>query len=121
MTLPKGIGGVKMQVTRFIAPNGVKMYAGYFFVANGQVATTAIDVRRMAFDITTKYAFYMKVQVSSADVSSEEELADQAAKLLDELLPELMRCVPDWLRVERGELPKGGSAGGDRNEERRAG
>lgn len=120
VNLPKGIGGVQMQVTRFVAPNGTPMYAGYFFIANGQVATTAIDVRRMAFDITTKYAFYMKVQVSSADVSSEEELAERAGRLLDELLPELMRCVPDWLKVERGELPKDEKSAGGKDGTKRA-
>lgn len=120
VNLPKGIRDVKMQVTPFIAPNGQKLYAGYFFIANGQVATTAIDVRRMAFDITTKYAFYMKVQVSSPDVSSAEELAERASRLLDELLPELMRCAPDWLRVERGEIPKNDKSAGDKNGTKRA-
>lgn len=105
VTLPKGIDNVQMQVTPFIGPDGTKMYAGYFFIANGQVATTAIDVRRMAFDVKDAYAFYMKVQISSIDVKSEEELAQQAAKLIDELLPELVRCTPDWLKVERGEYP----------------
>ena len=75
----------------------------------------------MAFDITTRYAFYMKVQVSSADVSSEEELAERAGRLLDELLPELMRCVPDWLRVERGELPKDAKSAGGKDGIKRAG
>jgi exosortase len=105
VNLPRGIDGVRMQITPFIAPNGMTMHAGYFFIANGQVATTAFDVRRMAFDRKAKYAFYMKVQISSVDVADEQELAREAASLLDELLPELMRCVPDWLRVERGEYP----------------
>jgi exosortase len=105
VNLPKGIGEVRMQITPFIAPNGMKMHAGYFFIANGQVATTAFDVRRMAFDRKAKYAFYMKVQISSVEVANEKELAAESAALLDELMPELMRCVPDWLRVERGEYP----------------
>jgi len=65
----------------------------------------------MAFDKSAKYAYYMKVQVSSVDVTSEEELASGSAELLNELLPELMRCVPDWLKVERGEYPKAPEAG----------
>ncbi len=111
VNLPKGIADTRMQITRFIAPDGTKLYAGYFFVANGQIATTAFDVRRMAFDKSAKYAYYMKVQVSSVDVTSEEELASSSAELLNELLPELMRCVPDWLKVERGEYPKAPETG----------
>lgn len=112
VNLPKGISDVRMQVTRFIAPDGTKLYAGYFFVANGQVATTAFDVRRMAFDKSAKYAYYMKIQVSAVDAASEEEFIERAAELLNELLPELMRCVPDWLKVERGEYPVAEQAGG---------
>jgi hypothetical protein len=112
VNLPKGIGDVRMQVTKFVAPDGTPLYAGYFFVANGQVATTAFDVRRMAFDKTAKYAYYMKIQFSTVDAASETEFVERAAELLNELLPELMRCVPDWLKVERGEYPLAEGADG---------
>ena len=120
VNLPSGIADTRMQVTRFIAPDGTKLYAGYFFVANGQIATTSFDVRRMAFDKSAKYAYYMKVQISSVDVASEEELVSSSAELLNELLPELMRCVPDWLKVERGEYPKD-EAGESKDGNQRAG
>lgn len=105
VNMPKGLDSLKMQVTKFSAPNGSTMYAGYFFVANGSVATTANDVRLKAFDLSSKYAYYMKVQISSLTATSEVEMIEQAADLLDEVLPELMRCTPDWLAVERGEYP----------------
>jgi len=107
VNMPKGLDALKMQVTKFAAPNGSTMYAGYFFVANGSVATTANDVRLKAFDLSSKYAYYMKVQISSLTATSESEMVEQAADLLDEVLPELMRCTPDWLAVERGQHPQG--------------
>ena len=36
---------------------------------------------------------------------SAEELAQEASSLLGELLPEIMRCVPDWVEVESGRYP----------------
>lgn len=110
VNMPKGLDTLKMQVTKFSAPNGSTMYAGYFFVANGSVATTANDVRLKAFDLSSKYAYYMKVQISSLTATSEMEMVEQAADLLDEVLPELMRCTPDWLAVERGEYPAASEA-----------
>ncbi|QOJ00396.1 MAG: exosortase [Phycisphaeraceae bacterium] len=103
--LPAGIEEARMQITSFRDPRGNQMYSGYFFVANGGFATTAVDVRRLAFDLTADYAYYMKVQVSGSGISSPEELAARAADLLNELLPELMRCVPDWLEVQSGDYP----------------
>lgn len=108
--MPKGVGSAQMQVTKFASPDGKTMYAGYFFIANGSVANTANDVRLKAFDLTTKYACYMKVQVSSLTAKNEREMVEQAAGLLDEVLPELMRCMPDWLAVERGQYPAGQEA-----------
>jgi hypothetical protein len=82
-------------------------YAGYFFVANGGWVSSAEGVRLLAFDLRTKYAFYMKVQVTSVSgITSGEQLAKEAASLLDGLLPELMLCVPDWVEVEEGRYPE---------------
>jgi len=41
----------------------------------------------------------------SANATTPEELAAQAGRFLDDFLPELMRCVPDWVEVESGEYP----------------
>lgn len=104
VTLPRGIENAAMQVTEF-GDRDKRMYAGYFFVANGDIAVTANDVRLLAFDLKSDYAYYMKVQVSSSMVSSPEELASVASEFLNEAMPELMRCVPDWVKVTRGEYP----------------
>jgi hypothetical protein len=78
---------------------------GYFFVANGGHTDSALGVRRLAFRLTDRYAYYLKVQVGSGSVQSAEELAEVSSSLLHELLPEIMRCVPDWSAVEAGTWP----------------
>jgi len=65
----------------------------------------AEGVRTLAFDLRSDYAYYLKVQFTSGAVSSSEELARQAGDLLEDLLPEIMRCVPDWIEVELGRYP----------------
>ncbi len=106
--LPRGVtpeSTIPMRVSSFGATGESQLFAGYFFVANGGVVANANDVRTLAFDLTSDYAYYLKVQVTSVSVGSPEELAEASASLLDGLLPELMRCVPDWIEVETGRYP----------------
>lgn len=81
------------------------VYAGYFFLANGGIATSANDVRALAYDLKNDYAYYAKVQFTSWDVESAEELGQVAGSMLDELLPQIMRRVPDWIEVMEGRYP----------------
>ncbi|MBX3386844.1 MAG: exosortase-associated EpsI family protein [Phycisphaeraceae bacterium] len=104
--LPEGMDRIDLRVTPFATADGRgKLYAGYFFIANGGIATTAEQVRLLAFDLRSKYAYYLKVQVASPMVSSPEELGQLAEELLSELLPEIMLCVPDWIDVRMGLYP----------------
>ncbi len=104
--LPRNPRSIRLRVSEFGEPrSGRKMFAGYFFIANGGVADSAEDIRLLAFKLTDDYAYYLKVQVASAQVRSSRELADAAQSLLGELLPDLMQCVPDWVEVERGTYP----------------
>lgn len=109
--LPRDPQSIELNVSRYKAPGtadrpeGMELTAGYFFIANGGTVARAERVRLLAFNLEDDYAYYMKVQVSSPLVKSAEELAALAGRLLDELLPEIMRCVPDWVKVERGEYP----------------
>lgn len=109
--LPRNPGEIDMLVTEF-GYGQARQLAGYFFVANGGHASSAEGVRLLAFDLKERYAYYLKVQVSSMEVADAEELARHAASLLDELLPEIMRCVPDWVDVERGTYPPDNPARG---------
>lgn len=102
--LPRDPADIKIHAMEFI-DHGKALYAGYFFVANGGCVARAEDVRLLAFNLSATYAFYMKVQVTSGDVTSQEELATLAASLLDETFGDLMRCTPDWVEVEAGRYP----------------
>lgn len=96
---------LKIRVTEFKGPKTGRRFEGYFFVANGGWVSSAEGVRFLAFQQSSEYAYYLKIQVGSSSVGSAEELAAAAGDLLSDLLGELMTCVPDWVRVEQGEWP----------------
>lgn len=97
---------LRLRVSAFLMPGGGKQFAGYFFVANGGTVASAEGVRTLAFDLTSDYAYYLKVQFTSSSVESAEELAELAGGLLDGLLGEVMNCVPDWVEVQAGTYPE---------------
>lgn len=102
--LPRRPWDISLRVSEFRVPRNPSKseFIGYFFIANGNHTDTANDVRKLAFKLTDRYAYFLKVQVSSHDVSGPEELASLSAGLLGELLPHIMRAVPDWVEVEAG-------------------
>lgn len=106
--LPRGVTPdhpLRLRVSEFAGPGGRRLFAGYFFIANGGWVSSANDVRLLAFDLTDDYAYYLKVQFGSIMVESPQDLAALAGSMLDDLLGELMRCVPDWVEVEHGRYP----------------
>lgn len=106
--LPRGIGPdspIQMRVSEFIDPNGGKLYAGYFFIANGGTKANANDVRQLAFNLEDDYAYYLKVQVTGRTFDSFDEFQTYAGELIGELIGETMRCVPDWIEVQTGVYP----------------
>jgi hypothetical protein len=102
--LPRDPQQIRLHTMKFV-DRGRDLYAGYFFIANGGCVARAEDVRLLAFDLRSTYAYYLKVQVTSSDVGSQEELAQAAASLLTELFGDLMLCTPDWVEVETGRYP----------------
>ncbi len=113
--LPYRPEGMALRVSEFRDKSGNRTYAGYFFVANGGWVSSAEGVRLLAFDLRNDYAYYLKVQFDSSEAKSPEDLAARASSLLNELLGEIMLCVPDWVRVERGEYPPRDRDGAGRN------
>ncbi len=105
--LPRDPQTIQMRISQFADDNKQNIFAGYFFIANGGHVPDAEGVRLLAFKLEDDYAYYLKVQVSSNDVPSPEDLATNASALLSELLPEIMRCVPDWVDVQSGNYPSG--------------
>ncbi len=108
------IGDFKLRTTEFgsEANVGQRVYAGYFFIANGETMPTPESVRKFAFDLTTRYAYYAKVQFVLAGSSDfdQDDFIEIVSGVLPDLLPELMRCLPDWVIVESPEEDKEGSA-----------
>lgn len=103
--LPEGLGRLKMRVTRFVSREGREMYAGYFFFANGKNTPTADNVRLMAFQLQDDYAYFAKLQFSSFEATSAEDLARMTASLLNEMLPDIADRVPNWVDVQNGTYP----------------
>lgn len=102
--LPVDAEQTKLRTMKFIA-EGQTLLAGYFFIANGGLAARSEDVRLLAFNLEDHYAYYVKVQFTSNDVQSGEELIELAGRFLSEQYGEIMRCVPDWTEVEAGTYP----------------
>ncbi len=103
--MPFGFDDLKLRVTEYEATDSQRVFAGYFFIANGWGVSDALQVRQQAFDLSADYAFYAKVQFTSYQVESPQELSEIAADLLNELMPEIMRRVPDWTEVIVGAYP----------------
>lgn len=103
--LPRGVMNTEMLVSEFTQQNGLSLWSGYFFVANGGLTPRAEGVRVLAFNLEQDYAYYLKVQFTMFGAESAEELAEVSGRLLDDLYGEIMRCVPDWVEVEAGRYP----------------
>ncbi len=93
---------LRMQVSEFLNADGT-LFSGYFFLANGGITPTAEGVRQLAFKLKDKHAYYLKVQFTSSQVGSAEELALLAGEYLDEALGELLLCAPDWVEIQMDE------------------
>lgn len=103
--MPRGLERLSMNVTPYRDQTGRRLFAGYFFIANGGTVPLADNVRLLAYQIREKYAYYAKVQFMTGDVESAEELANLAADYLNKMLPDIMRRVPDWVDVTDGRYP----------------
>lgn len=103
--LPREPQAIRIRASEYDIAEGVKLRAGYFFIANGGHTDSANGVRLLAFKLEDDYAYYLKVQFTSSNVDSPEELAAAATSLIGELLGDLMLCVPDWIDVQTGAYP----------------
>lgn len=110
------LGRLEMTVTTFQDPRAPKATAlgGYFFIANGAVTPSALAVRNLSFKLSDRYAYYCKVQFSAQLPGPPDEVLPKfdrmTGELLRQLLPHLMRCLPDWPAIEQGGAPSPASA-----------
>ena len=116
VTMP--VGDLVATTIEFQSPTDPQMrqVGGYFFIANGRIESTSYGVRKAAFNLNDRYAYYCKIQltksgkVSTEDGSLLEPFVLDAAELLSGLVPEVMKCLPDWPSWEKfngqaGETP----------------
>lgn len=102
ITMP--VGEIVATTIEFQDPKApdVRQVGGYFFIANGRATSSSYGVRALAFNLSDRYAYYCKVQltkagrVASADGSLIEPFKAEAAELLTDLIPQIMKCLPDW-------------------------
>ncbi len=102
VTMP--LGDVALTTIEFQDPKRpqYRQVGGYCFIANGSMARTSYDVRSLAFNLTDRYAYYCKIQLSTAgtvkgaDDSLLEPFRRDATELLSALVPQVMKCMPDW-------------------------
>lgn len=100
--MPQGKFALRTSEFRHPSFGDGRIFAGFFFIANGHASASPLDVRRLAFDKTDRYAYYCKVQVTipGDERFDEAQFIEAASSLISELLPDLMRCLPDWAEVE---------------------
>ncbi|MSR45198.1 MAG: exosortase-associated EpsI family protein [Phycisphaerales bacterium] len=101
--LPVGQTEVSVTVFQDEKTPEVRLVGGYLFIANGRLTPSPYVVRTYAFDLSNRYAYYCKVQFS-AFLPDGDKAVDRwkalSADLLTELLPILMRRLPDWATLE---------------------
>ncbi len=98
------VGEFKLRTTEFRRSDRPKerIFAGYFFIANGRTTPWPEGVRKLAFDLTSRHAYFAKIQftmIAGPSLNNDDFVAT-VATLADELLPELMLCLPDWAEIE---------------------
>ncbi len=78
-----------------------RLFAGYCFLANNCFTPSPEGVKLFAFDRQDRFSYYCKVQFVSVAQKGVDRarFLELTADLMDNLLPELMRCLPDWVDV----------------------
>lgn len=99
------VGETTMSVTVFQDEKSptTRLVGGYLFIANGRMTPSPYVVRTYAFDLSSRSAYYCKVQFSALLHNGDDSLevwTQFASELLTELLPPLMRRLPDWAAIE---------------------
>ncbi|HIO53148.1 MAG TPA: exosortase/archaeosortase family protein [Phycisphaerales bacterium] len=97
------LGDFELRCTEFIHPKlgDNHVFAGYLFIANGKTTAYPERIRMLAFDRSSKYAYYCKIQFTTrgGPQFTMDEFNALASGFLSNALPEIMRCLPDWAEV----------------------
>ena len=96
-------GEFELRTSEFSHPNlgNRHVFAGYFFVANGKTTAYPERIRLLAFDRSAKHAYYCKIQFTIHGDSNYtvDQFNDTVAEFVSGMLPEIMKCLPDWAEV----------------------
>jgi hypothetical protein len=101
--MPLGETAFSVTVFQDESKAGVRFVGGYLFVANGRLTSSPYVVRTYAFDLASRHAYYCKIQFSMVvndPDGAEERWASATADLLGQVLPAVMKCLPDWPEME---------------------
>ena len=110
VALPVGEPAMTVSTFQEARSSRIEQLGGYMFIANGRVTPSTLGVRALAFNLADRVAYYCKVQLSArypvGDTPSAVAFKAQAEDFLTQLLPHLMRRLPDWPSVERAAAGK---------------
>ena len=102
-TIRMPFGEFELRITEFSNPKlgDDRVFAGYFFIANGKTTAYPERIRLLAFDRSSKYAYYCKVQFlmrGRYDFTT-EQFVEAISDFTTNMLPSIMECLPDWSEV----------------------
>ncbi|MEQ9453875.1 MAG: exosortase/archaeosortase family protein [Phycisphaeraceae bacterium] len=81
------------------------MHVMYVFAANGDFAARAEEIRILAFDPRDRYSYYCKIEIQPLGVSDKDKAVKVVENALNDMLPEVMAALPDWVEVSEGRWP----------------
>jgi exosortase/archaeosortase family protein len=99
------LGEFELRTTEFSHPQlgDQHVFAGYFFVANGKTTAYPERIRLLSFDRSSKFSYYCKIQfiIQGGRQFTTERFNEIVSSFTSSLLPEIMRCLPDWAEVSQ--------------------
>jgi hypothetical protein len=99
------IGEFELRTTEFSHPQlgDQHVFAGYFFVANGKTTAYPEQIRLLSFDRSSSHSYYCKIQftIQGSSQFTTEKFNSIVSSFTSSLLPEIMRCLPDWAEVSQ--------------------
>ncbi len=102
-TIRMPFGDFELRTTEFSHPQlgDDRVFAGYFFVANGKTTAYPERIRLLAFDRSSQYAYYCKVQFTMRGKHdfTTEQFVEAISDFTTSMLPSIMKCLPDWSEV----------------------
>jgi hypothetical protein len=96
-------GKFELRTTEFSHPRigDDRVFAGYFFVANGKTTAYPERIRLLAFDRSSQFAYYCKIQftIRGNNDFTTEQFVDIVSSFTSDMLPDIMKCLPDWAEI----------------------